>query len=171
MQNLQELTDYLEAHKLRVVTAESCTAGLVAAKLGAVPGCGAWLDCSYVTYAPEAKHRILGVRFETIERWNLTSEEVACEMAEGALRVTPVDVAISNTGVAGPGPGEGGIPAGTVCFAWSFRDGDRMHTFTERRRFDGDRNQVREEAADYAIARIPALHREMQTGGGENKPV
>lgn len=165
MQNLQNLSEYLATHHLRVVTAESCTAGLVAAKMGSVPGCGDWLECSYVTYSPEAKNRILGVGFDTIRQFNLTSEQVAREMAEGALRVTPVDVAISNTGVAGPEPGDGGIPAGTVCLAWSFREMDGMRTFSETAHFDGDRNQVREAAADYAISRILPLHRQLLASG------
>jgi PncC family amidohydrolase len=167
MQNLQHWTDYLNAHDLQVVTAESCTAGLVAAKLGAIPGCGDWLDCSYVTYSPQAKNRILGVRFDTIERCNLTSEAVAREMAEGALQASPANVAISNTGVAGPGPGEGGIPVGTVCFGWAFRHDGQVRVFTETRHFDGDRNAVREAAADHAIARIPALHAQLLAGQPE----
>lgn len=170
MKNLQTLSDYLKRHALQVVTAESCTAGLVAATLGAVPGCGSWLECSYVTYSPEAKNRILGVRFDTIERCNLTSEDVAREMAEGALRISPANVAVANTGVAGPDPGEGGIPAGTVCFAWAYRRQDEqengrdsdVRVFTETRRFEGDRNQVRDAAAEYAIDRIPALHAAMR---------
>jgi len=170
MQNLQNLSEYLAAHQLKVVTAESCTAGLVAATLGAVPGCGKWLDCSYVTYSPEAKNRILGVRFETIKRCNLTSEEVAAEMVEGALHISPANVALSNTGVAGP-TDEGGISAGTVCFGWAFRQGDGIRTFTETKHFGGGRNAVRDAAADHAIMRIPALHAKMLAGEGEKKPV
>ena len=166
MQGISDLSEYLAERGLRVVTAESCTAGLVAAKLGAIPGCGRWLECSYVTYSPEAKHRILGVRFETIERFNLTSEAVAREMVEGALAITPVNVALANTGVAGPAPGDGGIAPGTVCFAWGFRLKEGIRTITETRHFSGDRNAVREAAAGHAILQIPVLYAALSSTGG-----
>jgi PncC family amidohydrolase len=103
----------------------------------------------------------IGVKPDTIERYNLTSEEVAREMAEGALKTANANVAISNTGVAGPGPGEGGIPAGTNCFAWSFEHEGGITTFSETRRFDGDRNAVRRAGTDYAINRIWHYHNEL----------
>ncbi len=107
---------------------------------------------------------ILDVRKETIDRFNLTSEEVAREMVQGALQISEANVAVANTGVAGPADGDGGIPAGTVCFAWAFRmDGD-PRLFSETRHFEGDRNAVRQTAAEYAITRIPALHEACTSG-------
>lgn len=158
MKNLQSATEFLDQHDLSVVTAESCTAGLIAGSLADLPGCGKWFKSGYVTYSPEAKIHILGVQKNTIERFNLTSEEVAREMVQGALRLSQANVAVANSGVAGPGSGDGGIPAGTVCFAWAFRLNDDIRLFSETRHFEGDRNAVRQAAADYAITRIPELH-------------
>ncbi|TCS36244.1 PncC family amidohydrolase [Paucimonas lemoignei] len=158
MENLKTATEFFDKHDLTVVTAESCTAGLIAGSLADLPGCGKWFKSGYVTYSPEAKMHILGVKKETIERFNLTSEEVAREMVEGTLRISEANVAVANTGVAGPDKGEGGIPAGTVCFAWAFRMKDRPRIFSEKRHFGGDRNAVRQAAAEYAITRIPALY-------------
>ena len=163
MQKLRSIGDYLERHGLRLVSAESCTVGLVVAKLGDLPGCGKWLECGYVTYAAEAKCRCLGVNPDTIERYNLTSEPVAREMAEGALRNSSAMLAVSNTGIAGPEP-EDGIPPGTICFAWAFEHQGTTSVFSETRRFEGDRNTVRKDAADYAIERIVFYHQQLLDG-------
>lgn len=164
METLQQLSDYFDQHKLMLVTAESCTAGLVVATLGDLPGCGSWLDCGFVTYAPEAKSRCLGVKPETMEQFNLTSEQVAREMVEGALRNSRANVAVSNTGVAGPSNGEGDIPVGTVCFAWGFEHNGLVVVYSETKRFDGERNQIRKAAADHAIWRIPHYHAQLPGG-------
>lgn len=158
MDELPCLADYLHRHGVSLVTAESCTAGLIAGRLADMPGCGGWFKLGYVTYSATAKNKVLGVRFETIDRYNLTSEQVAKEMVEGALRNSGADIAISNTGVAGPGDGEGGIPAGTVCFAWGFRLPQGFVIVSETRHFPGDRNTVRIAAAEYAITQVAVLH-------------
>jgi len=155
---LQSVVRYLQDNKLKLVTAESCTAGMIASTLADEPGSGCWLECAFVTYSEEAKMRYIDVKPETIERYNLTSEQVAREMAEGALKTANANVAIANTGVAGPGPGEGGIPAGTICFAWSFEHEGGITTYAETRHFDGDRNAVRRAGADYAINRVWHYH-------------
>ena len=167
-ENLESALRHLEENGLRLVTAESCTAGLVASTLAELPGSGCWLECAFVTYSRQAKMSLLGVKKETIERYNLTSEEVAREMAEGALRLSRANVALSDTGLAGPG-GASGIPVGTVCFAWSFQREGGPRTFSETRRFPGDRNQVRQSAAEYMISRIWHYHNQVQTEEG-NRP-
>lgn len=158
MENLQSVANYLHEQQLTVATAESCTSGLVAGRLGDMPGCGEWFKLGYVTYSATAKNKVLGVKFETIDQYNLTSEEVAREMVEGVLRNTVADIAVSNTGVAGPGPGEGGIPPGTICFGWGFRQLGKTVILTEKRHFDGDRHAVRVAASNYAVDRIPDMH-------------
>lgn len=160
--NLESMLRYLSENKLRLVTAESCTAGLIASLLAEAPGSGSWLDCAFVTYSRQAKVHLLGVRDDTIDRYNLTSEEVAREMAEGALRLSQANVALADTGLAGPG-GQDDIPQGTVCFAWAFERDGQVQTFSETRRFDGDRNQVRQCSAEYAINRIWHYHNEAQS--------
>lgn len=157
MDQLQEVSAFLDRENLQIVTAESCTAGLIAGALADMPGCGKWFTTGYVTYSPHAKQRLLGVQACTIERFNLTSEEVAREMAGGALRLAEADLAVADTGVAGPGNGDGGIPAGTVCFAWAYRKGKHISMHSETKHFSGERNAVRQAAAIYALARIPAL--------------
>ena len=159
--HLQSVLKYLEDNNLKLVTAESCTAGMVASTLADIPGCGSWLDCAFVTYSAQAKTSVLGVKKETIERYNLTSEEVAREMAEGALRISRANLALADTGLAGPSNGDSNIPVGTVCFAWSFEHGDQTTTFSETRKFNGDRNEVRRLSTEYVISRIWHYHNEV----------
>jgi nicotinamide-nucleotide amidase len=156
--SLQSAVRYIDENELKLVTAESCTAGLIASTLSEIPGCGKWLECAFVTYSEDSKLRHLHVHPETIARYNLTSEEVAREMAEGALRLCQANVAIADTGLAGPSGGDGGVPVGTVCFAWAFEHEGKTATYAETRHFEGDRNAVRAAASDYAIARVQHFH-------------
>ena len=152
----EEIAEFMRANSLLLVTAESCTAGLIASTLAEIPGAGKLLDCAFVVYSEQAKERTLGVSHETIERYNLTSEQVAREMALGALAHSRANLSISNTGVADDGGDD--VPAGTQCFAWAFDNGGHSSeppVFTETRCFDGDRNAVREASALYALQRIP----------------
>ncbi|NMG55143.1 CinA family protein [Aromatoleum aromaticum] len=156
MEPIEDIAAFMKQNGLVLVTAESCTAGLIAARLADVPGAGALLDCAYVVYSCEAKEQCLGVKRETIERFNLTSEEVAREMAEGALEKSAANLAISNTGVAEAVDDE--TPPGTQCFAWAFRTGqndDGSAIFSETHRFSGGRNEVRDAGAHYALMRVP----------------
>ena len=156
MDDMPAIADYMKRHHLKLATAESCTAGLIAAHLAEVPGAGELLECAYVVYSPEAKQRCLGVKKETIERHNLTSEEVAREMADGVLSRSEANLAVANTGVTDDTDPR--IPAGTQCFAWAFRRADgRVQVHSETRRFQGDRTGIREAAADFALRRIPEL--------------
>jgi PncC family amidohydrolase len=160
MTSISEVGEYLQENSLRLATAESCTAGLVISLLGEVSGCGEWLECGFITYSPEAKRQVLNVDHRTIERYGLSSEEVAREMARGALKNSGANVAIANTGVAGPDDAPDGTKAGTVCFAWAFHDEDgRNPIYSETRVFEGGRNSVRRAASEYAIANIPNYHR------------
>lgn len=161
MAALDEIAAFMERHGLLLVTAESCTAGLIAAKLAGLAGAAKVLDSAFVAYSPEAKERSLGVRRETIERAGLTSEDVAREMALGALGISRATLAIANTGVADD---SACVPAGTQCLAWAFRPaGGDVMLFSETRRFDGDRNAVREACADYALQRVPDHFRQLGT--------
>lgn len=158
MKNMEEVAGFMREHDLMLVTAESCTGGLIAATLADIPGAGKLLDCAFVTYSVQAKQRCLSVSDQTLERYNLTSEEVAREMAQGALGNSRANVAISNTGVTDDVDDD--IPAGTQCFAWAFRrhDGDKPSEavlFSETRRFPGDRTEIRLASAEYALQRIP----------------
>ncbi|MCB1367497.1 MAG: CinA family protein [Rhodobacteraceae bacterium] len=116
MSKAARILDLARAQGKRITTAESCTGGMVAAALTDIAGSSDVFDCGYVTYSNAAKMRLLGVRPETLERFGAVSEECAAEMAEGALAGSGVDIAVSVTGIAGPGGSEF-KPEGRVCFA------------------------------------------------------
>jgi nicotinamide-nucleotide amidase len=166
---LADLCRFMKRHGLLLATAESCTAGLIAARLAEVPGAGALLDCACVAYSPEAKQQLLGVSPATLARYNLTSEPVAREMAGGALRHSRANLSIANTGVTDNT--DPAVAAGTQCFAWHFVGGEGWPdaVFSETQRFDGDRNEVRERAAAYALARIPAWHAQFLQASGQKR--
>lgn len=153
---------YLKDNKLILTTAESCTAGCMVALLAAVPGTGEVLESGYVVYSPSAKKRLLGVTAETIERYGLTSEAVAWEMALGALRDSDANVVIATTGVAGPAP-ESGVPPGTMCFAWAFA-GEPVAVFTRTQRFFGERADVMRQGALFGLTRLAHYHQRWLRG-------
>lgn len=157
MDLLENTTEYLQTHQLKLATAESCTAGLIISELARVPGSGQSIDCGLAVYSPEAKNRYLSVSFETIDKHGLTSEATSKEMALGALNNNDANLAIANTGIAGPEPHDG-IPVGTVCFAWAFRHQEKQYIVTETCHFSGDRNEVRQAAAYHALNRVPEYH-------------
>jgi nicotinamide-nucleotide amidase len=112
----------------RIATAESCTGGMVAAALTDVAGSSDVFVCGFVTYSNAAKVRMLGVLPQTLEAVGAVSEEVAVQMAQGALGQSEADIAVSVTGIAGPGGSEF-KPEGRVCFALAQRGRDtRAHT-------------------------------------------
>src|SRR5690625_1016876 len=156
---IDEVAAFMNDHKLLLTTAESCTAGLIAAKLADIPGAGALLDCAYVVYSTRAKQHCVGVQAESLKRFNLTSEEIAREMASGALKNSDANLAISNTGLTDDTDPD--IPAGTQCFAWAFRAAQAHVTrlYSETRRFSGERNEIREAAEHFALSRIPHYYR------------
>ncbi|MBA1295625.1 CinA family protein [Pseudomonas lurida] len=142
--------DCLKQHRLLLTTAESCTAGKIISLLSQVEGSGACIECGYVVYSEEAKQRLLGVSAYTIATFNLTSCEVAREMAQGALRDSPAQVAVATTGLLGPDSIDG-IPPGTVCFAWAYHLNGAVKVFSRKERFIGSRDQVQVLAAEYAL--------------------
>lgn len=112
-----QVLDAARARDWRVVTAESCTGGLVAAVLTEVPGSSAVVDRGFVTYANAAKQSVLGVPAHMIADRGAVSEPVARRMAEGALQASAADLSVAITGVAGPGGGTAQKPVGLVHFA------------------------------------------------------
>jgi PncC family amidohydrolase len=157
------LVDYLHQNELRLTTAESCTAGQIVTLLAEVPGSGSLIESGYVVYSPEAKQRLLGVSQRTIDTFNLTSCEVAGEMALGALRDANANVAVATTGILGPDDMDG-IPAGTVCFAWAFDVNGQLALFSRRERFFGSRSQVQQWSAEHALLQLPHFHKRAVKG-------
>ena len=125
----------------RIATAESCSAGLLAARLTERPGSSAYVAGGVVAYATEAKTELLGVDPALLEMHGAVSEPVAEAMADGALRRFGSDTAIAITGIAGPGGGTDDKPVGTVCFSVKLADGE---TLTRTTRLPGNRSDIRE---------------------------
>jgi len=117
------LLDLCRSRKLTIATAESCTGGLVAGALTEIPGSSDVIDRGFVTYSNTAKHVMLGVKTATLESFGAVSKETAIQMAVGALEEADVDLAVSITGIAGPGGATPGKPVGLVHFAVAARDG------------------------------------------------
>jgi len=140
----------LQARGLRVVTAESCTAGLAAKLLTDTPGSGAWMDRGFVVYGNRAKQELLGVPAGLLEQHGAVSEPVALAMLEGALARAEARVGLAITGIAGPEGGTAEKPAGTVCLAW----GDRAQTEVQTYRFRWDREYNRILSAWTAMHRL-----------------
>ncbi|QVQ28871.1 CinA family protein [Achromobacter deleyi] len=165
MNAVERAAAFMHKYSLTLVTAESCTAGLIAATLADVPGAGALLDCAFVVYSPEAKMKCLGVSSRTLHRHNLTSVAVAREMALGAARISRANVAISNTGVTDDTDAD--IPAGTQCFAWVFKEGAADASpaiFSETIQFNGSRNAIRRASAEHALLRMITYYSEWRAG-------
>ncbi|SFT12582.1 CinA family protein [Methylobacterium sp. yr668] len=132
-----------------VATAESCTGGLVAGLLTAVPGSSAVLERGFVTYSNDAKAEAIGVPIDLIRRHGAVSEPVARAMAAGALAASRASVAVAITGIAGPGGGSAEKPVGLVHFGLSRRDGETRHL--ERRYGDLGRAGIRRAAVADAL--------------------
>lgn len=122
-----EVLTALRAKGWRIATAESCTGGLIAGALTEVPGSSDVVDRGFITYSNAAKREMLGVRSATLEAHGAVSEQVAQEMAQGALTAAGVELAVSVTGVAGPG-GSDVKPEGMVCFGLATKHGTTTQT-------------------------------------------
>jgi nicotinamide-nucleotide amidase len=144
----------LRQHGMRLATAESCTGGWVGMVMTAVPGSSAWYDRGFITYSNEAKHAQLGVAMATIDSTGAVSEATVREMAAGALQHSLADIALSISGIAGPGGGTPNKPVGTVCIGWAMRDGTTLQTTC---RLDGDREEVRARAVAAALRGVIEL--------------
>ncbi|MDN5567895.1 MAG: CinA family protein [Paracoccus sp. (in: a-proteobacteria)] len=127
---MTQAADVLQAARDRgvaIATAESCTGGLIAGALTEVPGSSDAFDRGFVTYSNSAKRQMLGVTDATLDEFGAVSEQVAAQMAAGALRNSDAGIAISVTGIAGPGGSEH-KPEGRVCFGIAHAYGTRTET-------------------------------------------
>lgn len=136
------------AKGLHVATAESCTGGLIAAALTSVAGSSAVFTHGFVTYANEAKTQMLGVPEVLLAAQGAVSPEVAAAMAVGARERAEAALAVSTTGIAGPGGGSSAKPVGTVWFGLASAHG----VTTSTKIFAGDRDAIRQQAVTFALA-------------------
>ncbi len=149
-QQAVNLVELLKANGRTCATAESCTGGMIGSLITAVPGSSEVYLGGVVSYANSVKAGVLGVSSETIDTFGAVSEKCAAEMAEGARRLTGADVAVSVTGIAGPGGGSAEKPVGLVWFAVATKSGTR----SEKAIFAGSREDVRRSAAMHAVGML-----------------
>jgi nicotinamide-nucleotide amidase len=148
------LLEQCRSQGIKVATAESCTGGMLAALLTSVPGSSDVFDCSFVTYSNEAKKRMLGISHELIAEHGAVSRECALAMAHGAILESAATLAVSITGVAGPGGGTTAKPVGLVHFACARRNGATLHR--EERFGDIGRAGVRTASVEVALELLEA---------------
>lgn len=158
MHNTEKTVALLKEKKLRISFAESCTAGLAAARLVNVSGASAVFDASFVTYANEAKIKFVSVSPETLKAHGAVSEETAREMALGAAKASGADVGVGISGIAGPEGGTAEKPVGTVCFGFHTPKGTESVTM----HFGNlGRENVRLAAVDFVFKHLSRLLEEL----------
>jgi len=146
------LGDCLLEQKGFVVTAESCTGGLIGGALTSVAGSSRWFDRGWITYSNTAKHEQLAVSKEALKEFGAVSESVARQMAAGALATSPqATLALAVTGVAGPGGGTVDKPVGLVWFGFARRRHEGVVVHAEHQVFEGNRQMVRQATVDFAL--------------------
>ena len=145
---VEELSLLLTQKNMRLVTAESCTGGMIAAAITDRSGSSAVFERGYVTYSNEAKIEELGVKSETIETHGAVSEQTAAEMAKGALKNSHADIALSVTGIAGPNGGTKEKPVGLVYIGIALQNKE-PHII--KNLFEGDRTSIRQATVEKAL--------------------
>lgn len=150
---IEKLATLLLSKQWRLVTAESCTGGLIAAACTDVAGSSNWFERGFVTYSNTAKTQMLGVPASLIETHGAVSREVALSMAQGALLNSPAHLAVAVTGIAGPGGGSPEKPVGTVWIATATQNAP---AHAECFVFTGDRSSVRAQSVMHALHALRA---------------
>ncbi|MGF1562007.1 MAG: CinA family protein [Geminicoccaceae bacterium] len=142
-----DLLDWCKNHKLRLAVAESCTGGLICTVITENAGSSDVFERGFITYSNPSKSEVLGVPAELLRKHGAVSKEVAIAMAEGARKTAKVDIALSVTGIAGPGGGSKEKPVGLVHLAASTR-GRTLHAVHQ---YAGDRSAIRKQACAEAL--------------------
>ena len=158
----EQLLELLRGRGLTFCAAESCTGGLINQRLTAIPGSSDVVEGGVVSYSNNVKMRLLGVSAEALLAYGAVSVQVVAQMADGVRRATGADIAVSVTGIAGPGGGSAEKPVGTVCFGIATASGVR----SLKKQFDStlQRDAIRWLASELAIA----LAAEAAKEGAEN---
>ena len=150
MSHAADVVSILKLHKHTLATAESCTGGLISGEITNVPGASEVFLGGVVSYANAAKESLLGVSYETLTEQGAVSEAAALAMAAGARRALHADYGVSVTGIAGPSGGTPDKPVGLVWIAVAGPTRARARAY----RFDGNRDAVREETVEAALAQL-----------------
>lgn len=145
---VNELAQLAVEKRVRIATAESCTGGWIAQSITALAGSSEWFECGFITYSNEAKQAMLGVDDSLFITDGAVSETVVRAMVQGAVEYSRAELAVSVSGVAGPGGGSKEKPVGTVWMGWLLSG---QEVATHGFRFDGDRESVREQAVIEAL--------------------
>lgn len=145
---MSDLFSRLKDNKWTMTTAESCTGGLIAAAITAVPGSSSVFDRGFITYSNQSKTEMLEVREDTLETHGAVSEQTAAAMVTGALRKSRAHLAVAVTGIAGPGGGSAEKPVGLVYIGCGLRGQDPKVT---KHNFSGTRESIREQTAAAAL--------------------
>ena len=147
----EDVNRSLRSRGFKMASAESCTGGLISSGITDIAGSSEIFDRGFITYSNEAKMDLLGVTAATLEAFGAVSEQTAIEMAEGALSHSLSDVAVSVTGIAGPGGGSPEKPVGLVYIGIGLK-GQKAKAF--KHNFSGDRNSVRQQSVEAALTHI-----------------
>ncbi|GAA4354457.1 CinA family protein [Kangiella marina] len=150
--SLKKLSNLLIKKNLMLVTAESCTGGLIAASCTELPGSSQWFDRGFVTYTNEAKHDMLGVPVDLIEQHGAVSQQVVEAMAAGAFKKAGNKnrITISVSGIAGPDGGTAEKPVGTVWIGFADDKGIKSKLL----RLKGSRAEIRQATVEYSVGRV-----------------
>jgi PncC family amidohydrolase len=146
----EKLFSLLCERNLKISTAESCTGGMIGASITSIPGISAYYECGFVTYSNEAKQKLIGVNKETLDEFGAVSGETVLEMAQGALEKSGADIAVSVSGIAGPGGGTAEKPVGLVYIGCA-SEGKNLF---EKYIFKGNREEVRQQTVNSALEMI-----------------
>lgn len=145
----QELVKLAAKNNVKIATAESCTGGLVSGLITAISGSSQILDCGLVTYSNEAKNKLLKVSNIYLEKFGAVSEEVANEMALGAIKNSDANLSVSITGIAGPNKDDSDKPVGLVYISSFFERNNKL--ISKKFQFEGNRDEIRNSSIKNAI--------------------
>ena len=147
----EQLGECMTSKGMKLASAESCTGGWLAKVITDIPGSSAWFVGSVVSYSNEAKQSLLDVSADTLAEFGAVSGDTVLEMSDGLFTHTDADVAVSISGIAGPGGGSDVKPVGLVWLSWGKRD---KSVFANPYNFDGDREAVRRQSIKQALENL-----------------
>ena len=153
MSDIAKTIEKLREKRLRIATAESCTGGLVAAAITAIPGASDAFDCGIICYSNEIKEKLLAVDHQLLEEYGAVSKETAIAMATGVRKLAKADIALAITGIAGPSGGTAEKPVGLVYIALA----DKEHCRAIKNIFPGSRDDVRRQSVEQALKMLDEL--------------